>query len=732
MTSPSPDQQLRTAFSLHQAGRLPEAVALYRAVLAAEPANADALHLIGVALDQLGAHEQGRQFIALALREMPAAADFHNSYGTACRALGDLPAARDAYRQAVALQPRHAEAWNNLGALELAAAQPDAARAAFEAALAASPGDADAAYNLAALNWSLGQRIPAAFTQPLRQKPSLGTGLVRLAQEALAAGDVSAAGEAAALAGSAVGVTADIMVLRGAIAAAQGSQDAAEAAYRAALTADPNHIDGLKFLSKILVEAKRPREALPFLDRLAAFKSGDVTILHSLAQALLACGHAEAAAAVLDRALALKPDDLALRVDRAAAFRKLGRHAEARADFEAAAAAAPDNAEILGNLAGVETDAGDYVAAERIIMRALELDPDCGPALGNLAIVRNNQGRFSEAMELYRRAIAAMPENVNAHANYGLMLLRFGRLAEAWPQYAWRWREDDAAQDRGFGLPAWNGDPKAGGRLLLWREQGIGDELLYLGLLPELLALGADPALLCDPRLAPLLRRRFPGLAVFGAKEEIDPARLGLTCQAPVSDLARFLRPDTPQPRATDPYIAADPARVAILRGRYAALGGRRRIGISWRSRNPNQGEHKSLPLADWLPILRLPDTAFVSLQYGDCAAEITALAAQHGIQVHHDADIDPLTDLDGQAAQVAALDEVVSVSTAVVHVTGALGKKGRVLLPFERGLLWYWGDAGDSSPWHPTLRLYRPTKPGDWAELVAQCAADLAAESVP
>jgi hypothetical protein len=234
---------------------------------------------------------------------------------------------------------------------------------------------------------------------------------------------------------------------------------------------------------------------------------------------------------------------------------------------------------------------------------------------------------------------------------------------------------------------------------------------------------------MADPRLVGLFRRGMPGLEVVPNKPPPDVRALGLAYEIPIGDLAPILRPEAPLALANKPYIAADPARVETLRRRYATFGARRVFGISWRSRNPHMGDFKSLRLADLLPILRLPGCVFVNLQYGDCASEIAALAREHGIALHVDAEIDPLTDLEGQAAQVQALDGVISVSTAVVHVACALAKPVHVLLPFERGLLWYWGHDGGTTPWRPSARLYRPKHAGDWDAVIEQCRQALAAE---
>ena len=108
------------------------------------------------------------------------------------------------------------------------------------------------------------------------------------------------------------------------------------------------------------------------------------------------------------------------------------------------------------------------------------------------------------------------------------------------------------------------------------------------------------------------------------------------------------------------------------------------------------------------LPLFQEPDVAFVSLQYGQAAADTEAFRKETGIDIYRDPEIDPLADIDGQAAQIAALDMVVTVSTASAHIAGALGVPTLILLPEDWGQLWYWGAAGERTPWYPSVRLCR------------------------
>jgi hypothetical protein len=196
----------------------------------------------------------------------------------------------------------------------------------------------------------------------------------------------------------------------------------------------------------------------------------------------------------------------------------------------------------------------------------------------------------------------------------------------------------------------------------------------------------------------------------------------------PIASLGQFFRKrfaDFPQHTG---YLRADPRKVAAWRERLAAMGGKRKVGISWRGGFVGTRRHlRSIDLEGWLPILKTPGVEFVSLQYTDCAAELSALREQHGVVVHHWQEA--IDDYDETAALVCALDRVVSVCTALIHLTGALGREAWILVPAlpESRYMRH----GDRMPWYPSVRLFRQARIGSWRDVIESVAAQLRNEFV-
>jgi len=184
----------------------------------------------------------------------------------------------------------------------------------------------------------------------------------------------------------------------------------------------------------------------------------------------------------------------------------------------------------------------------------------------------------------------------------------------------------------------------------------------------------------------------------------------------------RHLRTDLASFAQGASYLMPDPGRRDMLKSRYG--GDRLRVGIAWHTTAPNAGLRRQLALSRLTPLLRHPGARFVSLQYGDHAAEIAALAAQ-GSELLQDPEVDPWSDLDGWAAQIAALDLVITIDNSTAHMAGALGVPCWVMLPHPPE--WRWLLARADCLWWPSLQLFRQPRPGDWGPVIAELTARLA-----
>lgn len=423
---------------------------------------------------------------------------------------------------------------------------------------------------------------------------------------------------------------------------------------------------------------------------------------------------------------------------RARALAALGRHGEAAEALKAAVLAHPHEARLWTVLGVVVNETGDSEAAHALLDEAVRLEPGLAAALHNRGDVRFDLGRLAEAEADFDAAArhAASPQDtaVIAYAR-ALLHLHRGELRQGWAAYAVR-LDPDHPDAPVFEAPGARWTPEApleGRHLLAVAEQGIGDEIMFAGLLPDLLeALGPRGLLsvALDPRLEPLVRRSFPqvGLASHGTERRGGRAHRSVrgTWERP-PDLwtplgalpGRFrLSPDSFPRRA---YLRPDPGRVAHWR-RW--LGGGPAVGLSWRSGLGTGRRRRALPeLAAFAPLLGRPGVRFVNLQYGALPAELDALDGLAAAPLLRPP-FDLKTDLDELAALCVALDVTLSIPNATAALAGACGAETWFLDPPNA-----WPRLGTETwPWYARARSFEAARFHDWADVMARVAGALEA----
>lgn len=360
--------------------------------------------------------------------------------------------------------------------------------------------------------------------------------------------------------------------------------------------------------------------------------------------------------------------------------------------------------------------------------RALLLEPTDLLAARNYFHTLKHEGGWDAAVALGRRTCVMAPDDDDAAFDLGMLYLALERWAEGWPLYDRRLALRDARPrpDR-FDLPYWDGTPAQDKHLLIWTDQNIGDEMQFARLLPEVMTRVGRLTLECDPRLVPLLARSFPTAVVAPRADppfqvtDAGPHDM----QLPQGNLGRLLRPNADAfNRGPHQWLMADPKQTAGLRKRYLGWSnGQPVIGIAWKSVNAKfKGKNAPLPL--WGPVIQDTDALFLSVQYGPVDDDLRNAKVALGVTIAHDTEIDPMADLDAFACQLAAVDAVISISNSTIHQACGLGRPVMGLLHVRPD--WRWGLTGDTSPWFPSLRLYRQQVRDDWTPVLERVGTDL------
>ena len=607
------DVLLPLAVGHHQAGRLGEASALYELVLRSQPANHDALHLLGLVRIAQGAVEDGIGLIRQAIALNPVFPLAHANLGTELLRLGRWAEAAESFEHALVARPDDLALLTDRGAAHFAAGHYATALETYDRMLALRPED------------------PMALAS------------------------------------------------RGLTTRALGRFEAAVADFERAMALAPDH---------------------PF----AAAELGLTwQMMRQFAQAV----------PCYDAALALRPDNATVLARRGNVLWELDRLDAALADLDRAVARAPDWAEPWNDRGNVLQDLQRYPEALACYDRALALHPSYQTARMNRGAVLQRVHRYDDALADYAAVLAAAADHADARFNQGQCRLAMGDYARGWPGYEFRWRRsfDHLPQ------PEWRGETDiAGQRLLLTAEQGFGDTIQFCRFVADVASRGAVPILAVQPGLRTWLAD-VPGAAQVLSMDDGAPD-FDLHC--PLMSLPALLGLRAVPPFR--PYLHADPAAVSVWRARLAEYPGLK-VGLAWAG-DPRtfdrmatrMDRRRSMRLAWLAPLASVPGVTFVSLQKGEAVVEgfpglVDWTAA--------------LTDFAATAALVAALDLVISVDTAVVHVAGALNVPVWVLSRYDRCWRWMWGRT--DTPWYPSVRLFTQAAPGEWGPVVEAVRGELA-----
>jgi hypothetical protein len=322
---------------------------------------------------------------------------------------------------------------------------------------------------------------------------------------------------------------------------------------------------------------------------------------------------------------------------------------------------------------------------------------------------------MNHALETAR--LAEIERDTAKMHGWSYRLLRFELYEQAWEV-----RLRAAAMEETSPVPTWTGDDLSG-RTILVRgyvpENRIGEEIRMSRFIPFVADRAGRCIVLTEKRLVPLLRRSFPKAEVRARGADDAAAMAEADIVAYFETIAFHYAKNAEAMRQSFVPLRADPSRVDAIRQRYKRESPGRLIGISWASRN--QG--KDLPdLQSWAPLLALPSATFVSLQYGDIDRDLASLRQLTGNRIIHDPEIDQMTDLDGFAAQIAALDAIVSVSNTTIDMAGML-EKPTLHIRGERAAQ-IWPRFGES-PWYPDMTfVYKQQR--SWSEAFAEARTRL------
>ena len=338
-------------------------------------------------------------------------------------------------------------------------------------------------------------------------------------------------------------------------------------------------------------------------------------------------------------------------------------------------------------------------------------------ALNNLAALNFFKGDIDNAEKLYTLSINKNEINYEAKYSLGQCQLAKSNYKEGWSNFDFRWLSND------FNSPVFKSNlPKfiiksERKNLLLWKEQGIGDQILFIRFLKDLIPIINNLYIEIDKRLHPIVKRLYPNINFYNKALCLDD--ININSQLPLGDLGSFFVQDHSYfLKNNKSYITSDIKKNKELQSKLNSKN-QIKCGISWISKNQDIGSNKSLTLETLKPILSIPNISFVDLQYNDTNLERENFYKDNGIKIDKIKELDNFNDINGITSLIDICDFVITVSNSNAHLSGALGKETFLLLPKGKGKLWYWTSQNYKSVWYPSIQIVEQEEPGSWDKAI-------------
>ncbi len=463
--------------------------------------------------------------------------------------------------------------------------------------------------------------------------------------------------------------------------------------------------------------------------------------------ALQGLGQFEAAILCYDKAISLMPNYHEAHSNKGNALKALGRFEAAILCYDKAISLMPNYHEAHNNKGNALQELSQFEAAILCYDKAISLMPNYHEAHSNKGNALKALGRFEAAIICYDKAISLMPNYHEAYSNKGLMFFELRQIEKArvcyknaltinanhintkynlshldlkelnfkegWLNYENRWLQSDFDSPRmQTSRPQWLGDLKDQ-RLLVWSEQGVGDQILYSSMLHELKKISQKNLISLDKKLIPIFKRSFPSYEFINKDEEVSEDRY--SHQIPIGSLGRIFRNSLEDfQRVNYPYIVDDTARTQRIKSQIE-FSSKKTCGISWGSTNRKFGDHKSIPIHELYPILGMKGIEFVNLQYGDVSNSLLQVKQDLGNEILCIDEINLFDDVDGALSIISSCDVIVTCSNTTAHLAGALGKETLLLVPYSAGQFWYWHSIDGKSIWYPSVKVFEQQLQGDW-----------------
>ena len=377
----------------------------------------------------------------------------------------------------------------------------------------------------------------------------------------------------------------------------------------------------------------------------------------------------------------------------------------------------PDFDEAINNLASVYTVCGEYEKAIPLYLKILDKNEYHKEANQNIAIAYFYINKIQKAEFHFQKAEKIDPNDDKFRKNYSMFLLYIQNYEKAWQIIDGRLKLQDF-QFEGSYLKnikdkIWSNERiKDDDRLLIIKEQGVGDEILYSTIYPDLLKKFPDCKIETEERLISTFKRSYnaenqiiPFKSISGSKDKLKKIDK-IIFAGSLGRIFRNSKTDFPK----ENLIKAKKDEIVYISSVLKKIDTKKKIGIAWKSKRYFFGEGKSLNIEDLNPILSLKEFTFINLQYGEVEKDLIKLKEKTNLEIKTLPGVDLFNDFEKISALLSSLDLFITVGNSTAHLAGALNVPTWLIKPKSYALFHYWHQPNNYTPWYPSIEIFEQT----------------------
>ena len=374
--------------------------------------------------------------------------------------------------------------------------------------------------------------------------------------------------------------------------------------------------------------------------------------------------------------------------------------------LETARQIVPNNIDLLLSLASGYEKANQIVKALAIAKEALKINPNSSIVHYQIGSILNHMEN-EDGVPWLESSLKIDPKNYRAIFALSQIYLRENKYEEGMRLYKWRVKRDSS--DYKFDDTSIE-EIKYNENILIFFEQGIGDQIIFLRYIEHLLKKSENLVIFIKAKIIDFVKENIKEIRVYSSedykeKDWIDYKKINL------GSIPRLLLDDI---KKIPSFQKWRPTKLLSDELNSKLSGCKRKIvGVSWKSSNKELAKKKNIQLKDLVKVL--DGYLIVNLQYGDVAQEIENSIKHNKSNILNFKDIDLFNDINSLTNLINKCDLIITISNINAHIAGALSKKTYLLAPRNWGRLWYWVQREEKSLYYPSIKIIEQEKDGDW-----------------